>query len=93
MDFDETFAPLARPDSIRLVMALAVEKGLEVHQLDFVSAYLNGEIEEELYLEIPDLLSSILSEKKLKSFPNGKVFKLKKVVRIKTIRTSMVRKA
>lgn len=80
MDFDETFAPVARPKSIRLIMALAVKKGLEVHQLDFVSAYLNGEIEEELYLEIPDLLSSILSEKELKSFPNGKVLKLKKAL-------------
>ncbi|KMQ81688.1 retrotransposon ty1-copia subclass, partial [Lasius niger] len=69
-----------RAESIRLVMALAVEKGLEVHQLDFVSAYLNGEIEEELYMEIPDHLQSILSEAELQRIPQNKVLKLKKAL-------------
>jgi hypothetical protein len=42
IDFNETFAPVARLGSIRLLMAIAVELGLQVHQLDFTSAYLNG---------------------------------------------------
>ena len=63
-----------------MVMALAVEKNLDVHQLDFVSAYLNGELEEELYLEIPDLLSEIIEDSKMpKSFKN-EVFRLNKAL-------------
>ncbi|KMQ82747.1 retrotransposon ty1-copia subclass [Lasius niger] len=77
-DFNETFAFVARAESIRLVMALAVGKGLEVHQLDFV-AYLNGDIE-ELYMEIPDHLPSILSEAELQRIPQNKVLKLKKAL-------------
>jgi hypothetical protein len=53
IDFNETFAPVARLGSIRLFMAIAVELGLQVHQLDFTSAYLNGEIEEEVFMEVP----------------------------------------
>lgn len=52
VDYFEILAPVVRLESIRMVMALAVEKNFEVHQLDFVSAYLNGEIKEEIYLEI-----------------------------------------
>lgn len=48
VDYFKTFAPVARLESVRMVMALAVEKKLDVHQLDFVSAYLNGEIKEEI---------------------------------------------
>ncbi|KMQ83222.1 retroelement polyprotein [Lasius niger] len=61
-------------------MARAVEKGFEVHQLDFVSAYMNGEIEEELYMEIPDHLPNILSEAELQTIPINKVLKLKKAL-------------
>lgn len=74
---------MARAESIRLVMTLAVEKGLEVHQLDFVSAYLNGEIEEELHMEIPDYLLSILSEAELRRILRNKVLKLKKAYELK----------
>jgi hypothetical protein len=50
IDFNETFAPVARLGSIRLFMAIAVELGLQVHQVDFTSAYLNGKIEEEVFM-------------------------------------------
>lgn len=70
---------MTRTESIRLVMALAVEKGLEVYQLDFVSVYLNSKIEEELYMEIPDYLLSILSEAE-QGIPKNKVLKLKKAL-------------
>lgn len=79
LDYFETFAPVARPESVRII-ALAAEKNLEVHQLDFVSAYLNGEIKEEIYLEIPNLLSEITEDNKMpKSFKN-KVFRLNKAL-------------
>jgi hypothetical protein len=63
IDFNETFAPVARLGSIRLFMAIAVELGLQVHQLDFTSAYLNGEIEEEVFMEVPSEFYDILNEK------------------------------
>lgn len=63
VDFHETFAPVARTSFIRIVMRLAAELGLEIHQLDFVSAYLNGNIEEEIYMELPEGLSAVLEGK------------------------------
>lgn len=79
-DFTETFAPVARIGSIRMIMALAAEFNLEVHQLDFVSAYLNGDIEEEIYLEVPSELSQILKNEDYKKFVGEKACLLKKAL-------------
>lgn len=80
LDYFETFAPVARAESIRTVMALAVEKNLYVHQLDFVSAYLNGELNEELYLEIPDFFSKIIKNEEMQKSTENKVFRLNKAL-------------
>uniref|UniRef100_A0A5S6QKH9 Reverse transcriptase Ty1/copia-type domain-containing protein n=1 Tax=Trichuris muris TaxID=70415 RepID=A0A5S6QKH9_TRIMR len=61
-DFKETFAPVVRLNSIRTLMALAVEKGLTVHQLDIATAFLNGDLEEEIFMQPPDLLEKVLEE-------------------------------
>lgn len=53
LDFFFTFAPVAKWDSIRLVMCIATILDLELHHLDVKTAYLNGILEEEIYLEIP----------------------------------------
>ena len=53
VDFTETFAPVARMETIRTVLALAAQMELNVFQLDVKSAFLNGEIEEEVYVEQP----------------------------------------
>ncbi|KAH9664737.1 Integrase catalytic domain-containing protein [Citrus sinensis] len=53
VDFTETFAPVARMETIRTVLALAAQIELNVFQLDVKSAFLNGEIEEEVYVEQP----------------------------------------
>lgn len=63
-----------------MVMALAVEKGLIVHQLDFVSAYLNGEIKEEIYLEILELFAELTDDKKLSTYLQNKVLCLNKAL-------------
>lgn len=60
VDFHETYAPVARLSSIRLLMALAVKNGLSIHQLDVSTAFLNGELEEEVFMEIPDLFEEML---------------------------------
>lgn len=55
------------------MMAVAVELGLEVHQLDFTSVYLNGDIEEEIFMEIPSEFYEILDEPKLRKLAGDKV--------------------
>jgi len=59
-DFDETFAPVARLDTIRLLTALSTEMGTTLHQMDVITAYLHGEIDEELYMEAPTTLKEAL---------------------------------
>lgn len=51
IDYEETFALVARYTSIRSVISLAVQMGWEIHQMDVKMAFLNGVIEEEVYIE------------------------------------------
>ncbi|UYV73840.1 hypothetical protein LAZ67_11001074, partial [Cordylochernes scorpioides] len=54
IDYEETFAPVVRQSTIRMLLALAVEYNLILHQMDVQSAYLNGEIKEEIYMTQPE---------------------------------------
>jgi hypothetical protein len=51
--YDETFAPMARYTSIRAIISLAISMGWNLHQMDVNIAFLNGSIEEEVYIEQP----------------------------------------
>ena len=51
IDYDETFAPVARYTSIRTVMAIVAKIGWRIHQMDVKTAFLNGILEEEVYIE------------------------------------------
>ena len=53
IDYEETFAPVARYTSIRSVLSLAVVKKWKIHQMDVKIAFLNGVVEEEVYVEQP----------------------------------------
>ena len=53
IDFEETFAPVARLEAIRIFLAFAASKGFKVFQMDVKSAFLNGFIEEEVYVKQP----------------------------------------
>lgn len=53
VDFNETFAPVARFSSIRTIAALAAEKGMILNQFDITTAYLNGVLKEEVFMEVP----------------------------------------
>jgi hypothetical protein len=44
------FAPVARLDTVRLLVALAAGKGWELHHLDVKLAFLNGDLQEEVYV-------------------------------------------
>jgi hypothetical protein len=54
VDFSETFSPTARMTSIRMLMQLAVQHDLIVHQMDVKTAYLNAPIDHEIYIEQPE---------------------------------------
>ena len=54
VDYFETFALVARFDTIRLLIALAAQKKWKIHQLDIKSAFLNGELEEDVFVEQPE---------------------------------------
>jgi len=54
VDFKETFSPTVRFESVRFLLALAAAPGLELHQVDIKTAFLNGDVEEELYMEQPE---------------------------------------
>ena len=52
-DYDETFCPVVRMESLRSLIALSVQFGLQLHQVDVTTAFLNGELEEEVYMQQP----------------------------------------
>jgi len=54
IDYEETFSLVARYASIWMIISLAAYMGWRLHQMDVNTAFLNGEIEEEVYIEQPD---------------------------------------
>ena len=53
VDYINTFAPASNMDSIRLVLAIAASKGWELHHMDVKSAFLHGELQEDIYMQQP----------------------------------------
>ena len=53
-DYDETFSPVLRFSSIRALLAFAVQNDMLIHQMDVVTAFLNGKLDEEIYMHQPD---------------------------------------
>lgn len=54
IDFNNTFAPVVRHASIRFLFAVAVKLRLKIHQLDVVTAFLQGDLNETIFMEQPD---------------------------------------
>lgn len=71
LDYDETFSPVVRHSTLRLLFALSVKLGLTITQLDVKTAYLNGHLKEDIYMCAPEGFVSAMA---------GKVLKLKKAV-------------
>ncbi|KAJ9539027.1 hypothetical protein OSB04_031760 [Centaurea solstitialis] len=53
INYEETFAPVARLEAIRIFQAYAAHKGFKVYQMDVKSAFLNGNLKEEVYVKQP----------------------------------------
>ena len=70
IDYDETFAPVAKIGTMRTLISCAANFGWPLHQLDVKNIFLHGDLQEEVYIEIPPGFSN---EQTL-----GKVCKLKK---------------
>jgi hypothetical protein len=72
LDFDETFAPVARLELIHMLLAYATHHGFKLYQMDVKSTFLNGPINEEVYVEQPPDFES-------EGYPNH-VYKLHKLL-------------
>ena len=70
INYNETFTPVTKFNSIRVLLALAARLDLEVHQMDVKSAFLNGVLKEEIYMRVPPGHDA----------PPGIVWKLNKVL-------------
>ena len=53
VDFDEVFAPVARIETVRVLLALAAHGGWQIHHMDVKSAFLNGDLTETVYVQQP----------------------------------------
>ena len=51
IDYEKTFSPVARYTSIRAIMVPAVKLGWKLHQMDVKTTFLNGVVEEEVYVK------------------------------------------
>ncbi|MCI28622.1 potassium transporter 12, partial [Trifolium medium] len=70
IDFNEVFAPGSRWDTIRTILAVAASQGWNVYQLDVKSAFLHGELIENVYVDQPPGYNKEM----------GKIYKLKKAL-------------
>ncbi|UYV63661.1 hypothetical protein LAZ67_2005217, partial [Cordylochernes scorpioides] len=70
-DYEETFAPIVKHSTIRAFLAASVYKGMKVNHLDVKTAFLHGDLDKELYMELPEGLHTKQT---------NKVCKLKKAI-------------
>jgi hypothetical protein len=75
VDFTETFAPTLRMETIRFILNYALANEMEIHHMDVTAAFLNGELQEEIYLKLPEGFAQLHQDP---SLFNGKVALLKK---------------
>lgn len=72
IDYFEVFAPVSRLDTVRMIISIAAQNNWKLHQMDVKSAFLNGFLEEEIYVEQPTGY--------VRKREENKVYKLKKAL-------------
>ena len=70
LDYDKTYAPVTCLETIRLLLGIATQKDWEIRQIDVKSTYLNGDLDEDIYMEVPPGYS----------FPKGCILQLRKAL-------------
>ena len=53
-DYNETYSPVAKLVTLKILLAVANHKGMHIHQMDVKCAFLNGELEEEIFMHLPE---------------------------------------
>jgi hypothetical protein len=77
LDFGETYAPIARLESIRILLAYATYHGFKLYQMDVKSAFLNGPIKEDVYVEQPPGFEDKFGRIKTQKFETSMMGELK----------------
>ncbi|PKI79287.1 hypothetical protein CRG98_000301 [Punica granatum] len=65
LDYFDTYSPVTRINPIRMILAIATLRNLEVHQMDVKTAFLNGDLDEEIYMEQPEGFVALGKERKV----------------------------
>ena len=65
LDYFDTYSPITRISSIRMLIAIAAIHDLEIHQMDVKTTFLNGDLDEEVYMEQPEGFIDPGQEKKV----------------------------
>ena len=65
LDYFDTYSPVTRITSIRMLIAIAALHNLKIHQMDVKTAFLNGDLNEEIYMDQPKGFISLGQEKKV----------------------------
>lgn len=91
IDYEEVFAPVARLETVRVIIALAASSGWEIHHLDVKTSFLHGDLQEEVYVSQPEGFKVKGSENKvyklhkalygLKQAPRAWNIKLKSILK------------